>query len=148
SRGNAETWPPRSVPDRPRGGRRCRNRHAPDRACQEYRPAAALPGSRAHSADIFLISVTSYPDQSMLAEVVQGGQRFVLEAERYDLITIIGILRVEHPVLQLVAIGTDPGVGLATLHQPYGAGIGHAVDIQTDAGRLEYSAHDVPRQPR
>src|SRR5690606_41906114 len=65
-------------------------------SCQEYRPAAALPGSRAHSADIFLISVTSYPDQSMLAEVVQGGQRFVLEAERYDLITIIGIRSEEH----------------------------------------------------
>ncbi|MNV95417.1 hypothetical protein D3C71_1903060 [compost metagenome] len=54
--------------------------------------------------------------------------------------------RIEHALAHLIAIGTDPGIGLAALHQADGAGIGHALDHQFDAFGLEYLTQDIPGQ--
>ena len=85
--------------------------HAEDTGPPLYFPVVV------HIRQIFLVTVASHPDQPVLAQAVEGQHRFVLEAKCDDLITVIVVLGVEHRPLDLVTIGTDPGIGFATLHQ-------------------------------
>jgi hypothetical protein len=95
---------------------------------------------------ITLVLVAAHPGQAILPQGLHGWHRFTYQTQGDDLVGIVRLARVEHSVIDLIQVGTDPGIGLTALHQAYGTHIGHTLDFQADPGRFEDKAQDIPGQ--